>query len=132
MDINTVNSSNATAAKIDIGMTPVKANAAEDVELSKRAAIKAVEQSNQAEAEQAKEQEQSPEEMQKLVDELSNMMAVMRKGLAFKIDEDSGTNIVSVMDIDSGDIIRQIPNEEALKLAQKLSEVTGLLMKTEA
>ena len=132
MDINTVNSSNATAAKIDIGMTPVKANAAEDVELSKRAAIKAVEQSNQAEAVQVKEQEKSPEEMQKLVEELSNMMAVMRKGLAFKIDEDSGTNIVSVMDIDSGDVIRQIPNEEALKLAQKLSEVTGLLMKTEA
>ncbi|MCG9713244.1 flagellar protein FlaG [Shewanella insulae] len=131
MDINTVNSSNATAAKIDIGMTPVKANAAEDLELTK-GTIKAVEQSNQAEAEQAQEQEQSPEEMQKLVEEMSNMMSMMRKGLAFKIDEDSGTNIVSVMDIDSGDVIRQIPNEEALKLAQKLSEVTGLLMKTEA
>ncbi|MXR69460.1 flagellar protein FlaG [Shewanella insulae] len=131
MDINTVNSSNATAAKIDIGMTPVKANAAEDLELTK-GTIKAVEQSNQAEAKQAQEQEQSPEEMQKLVEEMSNMMSMMRKGLAFKIDEDSGTNIVSVMDIDSGDVIRQIPNEEALKLAQKLSEVTGLLMKTEA
>ena len=129
MDINTVNSSNATAAKIDIGMTPVKANAAEDVELAK-GSIKAVEQSNQAEAAEA--EEQSPEVMQKLVEEMSNMMSVMRKGLAFKIDEDSGTNIVSVMDIDSGDVIRQIPNEEALKLAQKLSEVTGLLMKTEA
>ncbi|MCG9737582.1 flagellar protein FlaG [Shewanella insulae] len=131
MDINTVNSSNATAAKIDIGMTPVKANAAEDLELTK-GTIKAVEQSNQVEAEQAQEQEQSPEEMQKLVEEMSSMMSMMRKGLAFKIDEDSGTNIVSVMDIDSGDVIRQIPNEEALKLAQKLSEVTGLLMKTEA
>ncbi len=60
------------------------------------------------------------------------MMSVMRKGLAFKIDEHSGTNVVSVMDIESGDLIRQIPNEEALKLARKLTEVTGLLMKTEA
>lgn len=132
MDINMINSSNATAAKIDVGFTPVKAGAAKDVELDSRASIKAVEEAEKAKAEQAKPEEQDKQELQNLVDELSDMMSVMRKGLAFKIDEDSGTNIVSVLDIDSGDIIRQIPNEEALKLAQKLSEVTGLLMKTEA
>ncbi|MGE6648243.1 flagellar protein FlaG [Shewanella colwelliana] len=132
MDINTVNASSATTAKIDIGFTPVKPGAAKDVELDNRASIKAVEEAGKAQAEQSKPEEQDKQELQNLVDELSDMMSVMRKGLAFKIDEDSGTNIVSVLDIDSGDIIRQIPNEEALKLAQKLSEVTGLLMKTEA
>ncbi|OEG74585.1 flagellar biosynthesis protein FlaG [Shewanella colwelliana] len=132
MDINTVNASSATTAKIDIGFTPVKLGAAKDVELDNRASIKAVEEAEKAQAEQSKPEEQDKQELQNLVDELSDMMSVMRKGLAFKIDEDSGTNIVSVLDIDSGDIIRQIPNEEALKLAQKLSEVTGLLMKTEA
>lgn len=132
MDINTVNASNATTAKIDIGASAIKFRAEQDPELSPNAIIQAVDESQKAEDSKDDKPQQSPEEMQKLVAELSDMMSVMRKGLAFKIDEDSGTNIVSVMDVDSGDVIRQIPNEEALELAQKLSEVTGLLMKTEA
>ncbi len=128
-DMNLVTQSNAATAKIDIGTTPIKPTAAKDAELDRTSAIQAVEESEKT----AKaEEEPTSEQMQKLVDDMSTMMAVMRKGLAFKIDENSGTNIVSVMDIESGDVIRQIPNEEALKLAQKLTEVTGLLMKTEA
>ncbi len=60
------------------------------------------------------------------------MMSMMRKGLAFKVDEKSGQAVVTVLDKDTGDVIRQMPSEEALALAEKLSEVTGLLMKTEA
>ncbi|GAB1072180.1 MAG: flagellar protein FlaG [Shewanella algae] len=84
------------------------------------------------EAEQNKEAQQDPEQLQQVAEELSNTMSMMRKGLAFKVDETSGTHVVSVMDVDSGDVIRQIPSEEALELAAKLSEVAGLLMKTEA
>lgn len=132
MDINTSNASNATTAKMDIRPSAIKLRAEQNVEMNPNAAIQAVDESKKAEKTKGDNPLPSPEEMQKVVAELSDMMAVMRKGLAFKIDEDSGLNIVSVMDVESGDVIRQIPNEEALKLAQKLSEVTGLLMKTEA
>ncbi|MCL1044816.1 flagellar protein FlaG [Shewanella electrodiphila] len=71
-------------------------------------------------------------EVAELVDELNSMVSLMRKGLAFKIDDESGKQIVNVLDLDSGDIIRQIPNEEALELSQKLAEVAGFLLKTEA
>lgn len=125
MDINMVNSVTLAPTKVDVGHAALKPNQ-QDVELDTRSAINAVEAAEEAPAAQAE-----PKQLQGVVDELSDMMSLMRKGLAFKIDEDSGTNVVSVMDIESGDIIRQIPNEEALKLAQKLSEVTGLLMKTE-
>lgn len=67
-----------------------------------------------------------------LVDELNSMVSLMRKGLAFKIDEESGKPVVSVLDLESGDIIRQIPNQEALDLSQKLAEVAGFLLRTEA
>ncbi|MGL5906360.1 MAG: flagellar protein FlaG, partial [Shewanella sp.] len=43
-----------------------------------------------------------------------------------------GLPVVSVMDIETGELIRQIPTEEALALAEKMSEIAGLLMKTEA
>lgn len=129
MDINFANSSSTAAAKIEVATAPVKSTAAESTELERRATIQAVEETEKNTEVQSKS---SQAEMQQLVEDLSDMMSMMRKGLAFKIDESSGKNIVSVMDVESGDIIRQIPNEEALKLALKLSEVTGLLMKTEA
>lgn len=129
MDINFTSSSSAAATKIEIGTGAAKAGVVEGAELEPNAIIKAVEEVEKSASEEPKLNE---EELQNLVEDLSSMMSVMRKGLAFKIDEHSGTNVVSVMDIESGDLIRQIPNEEALKLARKLTEVTGLLMKTEA
>ena len=67
--------------------------------------------------------------------ELSDMMAMLRKGLAFKLEESLGRQVVSVVDIDTGDLIRQIPNEEALELAiklhEKIAEMDGLLMSTQ-
>lgn len=129
MDINFTSSSSAAATKIEIGTGTAKAGVVEGAELEPNTIIKAVEEAEKSASEEPKLDE---EELQNLVEDLSSMMSVMRKGLAFKIDEDSGTNVVSVMDIESGDLIRQIPNEEALKLARKLTEVTGLLMKTEA
>lgn len=71
------------------------------------------------------------EELQHAVDDIAVSMNVIQKGLAFNIDEDSGMQVVKVIDVSTGELIRQIPNEEALEIAKKLNEVTGLLMKTE-
>lgn len=71
------------------------------------------------------------DELQQAVKDIAASMNLMQKGLAFNIDEDSGVQVVKVIDEQTGDLIRQIPNEEALDIAKKLSEVTGLLMKTE-
>lgn len=76
--------------------------------------------------------EEQEKDLHDVAKELTDMMSLMQKGLAFKVDEHSGQSIVSVMDVNSGDVIRQIPNEEALELAQKLAEVAGFLLKTEA
>jgi len=107
--------------------------------------INVIEQSTKAqelakleEAEQATESDQakeSPEEMEEVAAKLSDMMAMLRKGLTFKVDDSLGTQVVSVLDIDTGELIRQIPNEEALELAiklhEKMAEMDGLLMSTE-
>ncbi|MFT5712532.1 MAG: flagellar protein FlaG [Glaciecola sp.] len=83
-------------------------------------------------AERAKEELSETEALEEVVMQLSEVMSLMNKGLAFSVDEDSGSAIVKVMDINSGEIIRQIPSDEALELAQKLQDVKGLLMRTEA
>ena len=44
------------------------------------------------------------------------------RALDFHVDNDSGLVVVVVRDSASGDVIRQIPSEEALHLAQTLNE----------
>ncbi|MCL1103974.1 flagellar protein FlaG [Shewanella algicola] len=75
--------------------------------------------------------EPDEEQLQQVATDLTDMVAMMQKGLKFSVDDDSGKRVIKVQDIESGDIIRQIPSEEALQLAQKISEVSGVLMKIE-
>lgn len=128
MDINIASTSAPLQSRVDLAQVPLKAPTA-DVEVKRDAAVSVVEQSTE---QSVTENEQDPGKLTQVATELSDMMSMMRKGLAFKVDENSGQAVVTVLDRDTGDVIRQMPSEEALKLAEKLSEVTGLLMKTEA
>lgn len=125
MDINIASSPSMLHSKVDLAQTPLKASAP-DTELKLNTAIE------QAAEQDVTKNEQNPSKLAQVATELSDMMSMMRKGLAFKVDENSGQAVVTVLDRDTGDVIRQMPSEEALALAEKLSEVTGLLMKTEA
>ncbi|MCE9788818.1 flagellar protein FlaG [Shewanella chilikensis] len=121
------NLSNTVPVRAEVKSGQWKEVAQKNTDIEATASLKPV-----GEAEQNEAMQQDPEQLQQVAEELSNTMSMMRKGLAFKVDESSGTHVVSVMDVESGDVIRQIPSEEALELAAKLSEVAGLLMKTEA
>jgi flagellar protein FlaG len=125
MDINIASSPSMIHSKVDLAQTPLKASVP-DAELKRNTAIE------QAVEQDVTKNEQNPSKLAQVATELSDMMSMMRKGLAFKVDENSGQAVVTVLDRDTGDVIRQMPSEEALALAEKLSEVTGLLMKTEA
>lgn len=128
MDIHIANSSARVQNRLELAQLPPKTSVA-DAELKRDSGVSAIEQ---AMKQDAVDNEPNPDKLAQVAAELSDMMSMMRKGLAFKVDENSGQAVVTVLDRDTGDVIRQMPSEEALKLAEKLSEVTGLLMKTEA
>lgn len=48
--------------------------------------------------------------------------------LAFKIDESSGKVLVQVLDSITGQVVRQIPPEEMLRLAQMIRQYLGLVV----
>ncbi|MEE3516474.1 flagellar protein FlaG, partial [Pseudomonas aeruginosa] len=48
------------------------------------------------------------------------------------IDDSSGQVVVKVIDGDSGEVVRQIPSEEVLKLAARLDDVRSVLFETRA
>lgn len=125
MDVSYASSANPAVVKLDLN------NPALETEPS--ASFAQLNPSNETPlVDEAEPLADDAEALHDVANELTDMMSLMRKGLAFKVDEYSGQSVVSVMDVDSGNVLRQIPNEEALELAQKLAEVAGFLLKTEA
>ena len=50
-------------------------------------------------------------------------------GLEFNVDQSSGKTIVRVVDLDTQQIIRQIPSEEMVELSRVLERLEGLLFR---
>lgn len=66
------------------------------------------------------------------VAKVQDFVQVVQRDLKFSVDEDSGRTIVTVLDSDSGEVIRQIPPERILQIAENLEEVNGLLFRGSA
>ena len=56
----------------------------------------------------------------------------IQRNLNFTISENTGRTIVEVTDSASGEVIRQLPTEEALRLAESLDEMRSLLFTAQA
>lgn len=66
----------------------------------------------------------STEQVQHSVQQIQKFLTESQRSLEFHVDEASGIAVVMVRDASTGDVIRQIPNEETVKLAQIL-KATG-------
>ncbi|MAK72915.1 MAG: flagellar biosynthesis protein FlaG [Pseudomonadales bacterium] len=79
---------------------------------------------------------QSPEaereKLQAAVSDIQGFVQSVRRDINFNLDEDSGRVVINVTEATSGDVIRQIPSEEALRLAENLSEIRSVLFEAEA
>jgi flagellar protein FlaG len=62
------------------------------------------------------------EQVRDAVSKLNDYVQSTERTLDFKIDEDSGKTVIRVFDKISSELIRQIPNELALELAQNLND----------
>lgn len=60
-------------------------------------------------------------ELEAAVEDIRNFVSDVRRELQFSVDEDSGRTIITVIDSDSGEIIRQIPPEEVMKIAKSVA-----------
>ena len=78
------------------------------------------------------ESEHIHEQVGSAVTSIQNFVQNIRRDLNFSVDDSSGRVVVKVTDRASGDVIRQLPSEEALRLAESLEEVRSLLFKAEA
>jgi flagellar protein FlaG len=63
-----------------------------------------------------------------IIGELNNALKVITTRVAFSVDKTTGKTVVKIIDEDSEQVIRQIPPEQMLRIAQRITELLGLLV----
>ncbi|ART79740.1 flagellar biosynthesis protein FlaG [Oceanisphaera avium] len=72
------------------------------------------------------------EQLEELAKQMDKFVGSFTHELKFRVDEDSGRNVVTVIDSKSGDTIRQIPTEELLDVIARLAEASSGLINVKA
>jgi len=70
--------------------------------------------------------------LQEAVSMLNQQMSSTKRGLGFQVDEAVGGPVVTVRSADSGEVIRQIPNEVVVRVAHNIEKIKGLLFSANA
>ncbi|MHC8399849.1 flagellar protein FlaG [Pseudomonas sp. MDT1-17] len=72
------------------------------------------------------------DDLEKAVTDIREFVQAAQRKLDFSIDDSTGRVVVKVIATETGDVIRQIPSETALKLAQSLTDASSLLFDAKA
>ncbi|MGL5990452.1 MAG: flagellar protein FlaG [Plesiomonas sp.] len=73
-----------------------------------------------------------PAELSAVTQQLNEFMRGMNRQLSFHLDEDLNRQVVSVVDRESGEVVRQLPSKEMLELAKKMADqMAGIFLDTE-
>lgn len=85
--------------------------------------------SEQSKPEVVKAERSEPKrgELEKAVTDIQEFVQAAQRNLDFSIDDSTGRVVVKVIATETGLVIRQIPSEAALKLAQSLADASSLL-----
>ena len=68
--------------------------------------------------------------LQQAVERMNAKMVDGGRGLAFRVDPDLGRPVVTVTNKETGEVIRQIPNEVVIRMARSIEDSKGLLLNT--
>ena len=70
-------------------------------------------------------------EVQEAVNELNSKIDSQAVSVNFDVDKESGKIVVQVKDVETGDVLRQIPSEEMLEFARNASKGVGVTLDTQ-
>jgi flagellar protein FlaG len=72
------------------------------------------------------------ESLDEAVRRIREFVRPINDSIQFSIDEETGRTIVRVIDLQTQQVLRQIPSEEALNIAKALDKLQGLLIQNKA
>jgi flagellar protein FlaG len=83
------------------------------------------------ESQNSKPGPEEPEQIEEFVSRLQNTLQHIEPRIELSVDKELSQVIVRVFDKESGDLIRQIPSEEILKLDRFFADQSGLFVEEE-
>ena len=98
-----------------------------DAEVVAKVISTPIKSSNIAEATQ-----ESRAAIAKAAQEIESFMLSMGRNLNISVDGNTGYHVVTVSNPATGEVIRQMPSPELLKIAQSLPKFSGLMLNTKA
>ena len=72
---------------------------------------------------QSNDQEASNADIQSAAAQVSDFVQAQNRNLNFSFDDEAQRSIVKVTDSETGDLIRQIPSEEVLRLSERIQNL---------
>lgn len=69
----------------------------------------------------------SADDLAKALAHLNQTLEAGRRNLAFSVDQVTGSSVVRVINTNTGELVRQFPQEEVLKAMQNIDYMMGVL-----
>lgn len=85
-----------------------------------------------AKAVEAVKEAVNPSSLKNATEKLNQAMKMMASNLQFTVDEETGMDVVKVVDTDTKEVIRQFPSEEVIAIAKAFDQLQGLLVREKA
>ncbi|MEH6389678.1 MAG: flagellar protein FlaG [Pseudomonas profundi] len=124
-----INRSSISAAPVEAGLTSRTQNRSMETAQLKSAMLPVGTQSPTA-VEQSGEVDRNA--LDSAVSDIQDFTQSVSRDIDFQLDDSTGQVVINVTERSSGNVIRQIPSEDALRLAENISEIRSLLFKAEA
>ncbi len=67
------------------------------------------------------------QDLERTMRKLNATLAAAQRNLSFRVDQGSGRTVITVVDAETHQVIRQIPSEEVMALSRALEAASGLL-----
>jgi flagellar protein FlaG len=66
-------------------------------------------------------------DVQRAVQHLNELMSDSQRSLRFRVDELSGRTVITVLDSETKEVVRQIPSPEWLEVVRRLEQAGSLI-----
>ncbi len=70
----------------------------------------------------------SMDEIEAIIKEMNEFIRIFNTKVAFELDKETGKMILRIIDVQTNEVIRQIPPEELLRISKRISELLGLII----
>jgi flagellar protein FlaG len=95
------------------------------------AALKKAAEAEKAKAEEVASQQNIKENLESTVNQLNDIAQTIKRDLKFSVDESSGETVITVVDTNSQEVIRQIPPDYVLVVRENIESLKGILFSAE-